>query len=347
MKEEIAVSVFCLAYNHEKYIRHALEGFVNQKTDFKYEVFIHDDASTDGTAAIIREYEEKYPELIKPIYQTENQYSQGIKIGDTHLYPRARGKYICWCEGDDYWCSEDKLQKQYDAMEAHPECSMCVHKVKCVNEDGSPNDRVIPEERYSSIHQGVLSEDDMVQALWIDGGYPFHTSSFFVTRELLDYRKSHQEVFAYFNGDMKTLRAAFSIGQIYYLDEAMSCRRLFSKNGWNDRFRNSDMHKRIEFWKRQVYGELKYNEFTEGKYENHIKICVLQNILGWCIFEPHEAKKLIIENGLGKETAAGIKSRKGKIYYFLLLHWIGAFKIIAVLKSFRDKAKEWKTKMKK
>lgn len=80
MEDGIVVSVYCLAYNHEQYIRDALEGFVRQKTNFRYEVLVHDDASTDNTPAIIREYAQKYPDIIKPIFQTENQYSKGVKI---------------------------------------------------------------------------------------------------------------------------------------------------------------------------------------------------------------------------------------------------------------------------
>ena len=127
------VSVCCLAYNHEPYIRDCLEGFVKQKTDFKYEVLIHDDASTDKTAEIIREYEDKYPELIKPIYQTENQWSKGVPLTNTFLYARANGKYYAICEGDDYWCDENKLQKQFDFMQAHPEYSACVHNSIVLN----------------------------------------------------------------------------------------------------------------------------------------------------------------------------------------------------------------------
>ena len=124
---EIMVTVLCAAYNHEKYIRDALEGFVMQKTSFAFEVLVHDDASTDSTAEIIREYEQKYPEIIKPIYQTENQYSKGVNRLFTFMLPRARGKYIAVCEGDDYWTSPDKLQKQVDYIESHPECALVSH----------------------------------------------------------------------------------------------------------------------------------------------------------------------------------------------------------------------------
>lgn len=125
MSSEIMVSVLCAAYNHEKYIRQCLDGFVMQKTSFPFEVIVHDDASTDGTADIIREYEAKYPDLIKPIYQTENQYSQGISISKNYLLPNAHGKYVALCEGDDYWTDPVKLQKQVVYMEKHPQCTLC------------------------------------------------------------------------------------------------------------------------------------------------------------------------------------------------------------------------------
>ena len=125
--DNIAVSVICTAYNHEKYIRDALEGFVSQKTDFRFEVLVNDDASTDGTAAIIREYAVKYPDIIRPVYQTENLYSQGVKIWRDVLLPMARGSYIAFCEGDDYWCDDGKLAVQKAYLDTHPECSAVVH----------------------------------------------------------------------------------------------------------------------------------------------------------------------------------------------------------------------------
>ena len=133
LNREIAVSIICITYNHEEYIRDALNSFVMQKTDFQFEILIHDDASTDNTAAIIREYEIRYPEIIKPIYQKENQYSKGLALGepfafiDKYQYSRVKGKYIALCEGDDYWTDQYKLQKQFDAMEEHSEVDMCAH----------------------------------------------------------------------------------------------------------------------------------------------------------------------------------------------------------------------------
>lgn len=134
-RNNVIVSIICLAYNHERYIRQCLEGFIMQKTNFAYEIIIHDDASTDNTATIIKEYELKYPHIIKPIYQKENQYSKGVKIGKTFLYPKANGKYIAECEGDDYWIDPLKLQKQVDILENNCNVGLCYTGAKVFNQD--------------------------------------------------------------------------------------------------------------------------------------------------------------------------------------------------------------------
>ncbi len=110
----IIVSVCCITYNHENFIRNAIEGFLMQKTTFLIEILIHDDTSTDKTAEIVREYEQKFPQLIKPIYQTENQHSKKDGTIGRIQRGRARGKYYALCEGDDYWTDPLKLQKQVE-----------------------------------------------------------------------------------------------------------------------------------------------------------------------------------------------------------------------------------------
>ncbi len=127
------VSISCITYNHENFIRDAIEGFLMQKTTFPVEILVHDDASTDKTASIVREYEEQYPHLIKPIYQTENQYSKRDGSIDRIQRGRARGKYVALCEGDDYWTEPLKLQKQVDFLENNPDYSLCVSGFKEYN----------------------------------------------------------------------------------------------------------------------------------------------------------------------------------------------------------------------
>lgn len=121
------VAIRCITYNHEPYIRDALEGFVMQKTDFPFVAIVHDDASTDSTAVIIREYAEKYPDIIKPIYETENQYSKrdgSLQKIMKEACEASGAKYIAMCEGDDYWIDPLKLHKQVDFLESHPDFGM-------------------------------------------------------------------------------------------------------------------------------------------------------------------------------------------------------------------------------
>jgi glycosyltransferase involved in cell wall biosynthesis len=137
MKDNPVVSVCCITYNHEPYISQAIEGFLMQKTNFPIEIIIHDDASTDKTAEIIRKYVKVYPDIIKPLFQTENQYSKGVKPNLTYNFPRAKGKYIALCEGDDYWIDPYKLQKQVDFMEANEDFSLCFTNCKLLDLKGN------------------------------------------------------------------------------------------------------------------------------------------------------------------------------------------------------------------
>ena len=130
------VSICTLVYNHEPYLRECFDGFLMQKTNFAFEVLVHDDASTDNSAEIIREYTAKYPDIFKPIYQTENQYSRGVKISATFLYPRANGKYIAICEGDDYWIDPLKLQKQVDILEQNSDIGLVYTQVEAFDSNG-------------------------------------------------------------------------------------------------------------------------------------------------------------------------------------------------------------------
>ena len=131
------VAIHCLVYNHEPYLRDCFEGFVMQQTNFPFVAIVHDDASTDNSAAIIREYEAKYPHIFKPIYEKENLYQKGgfILINEVmNTAIEATGaKYVAKCEGDDYWTDPLKLKKQVDFMEANPEYSVCFHDCTVYN----------------------------------------------------------------------------------------------------------------------------------------------------------------------------------------------------------------------
>jgi glycosyltransferase involved in cell wall biosynthesis len=121
-----AVSVICTTYNHACYIEDALRGFLLQKTNFPFEILVHDDASTDATASILKAYQRKYPRIIRLILQKENQYSKGMGfLMLRHVFPHARGEYLATCEGDDYWIDSDKLTSQKEALDREARFSAC------------------------------------------------------------------------------------------------------------------------------------------------------------------------------------------------------------------------------
>ncbi len=115
------VSVKMITYNHAPFIAQAIEAVLQQKTNFPFELVIGEDCSTDGTRKIVFEYQEKYPDIIRVLTSEKNV---GMKKNSYRTIKACRGKYIAFCEGDDYWHREDKLQKQVAYLESHPECGL-------------------------------------------------------------------------------------------------------------------------------------------------------------------------------------------------------------------------------
>lgn len=226
MEKEIMVSIVCDAYNHEKYIAQCLDGFIMQKTNFPFEVLIHDDASTDRTAEIIREYEKKYPEIIKPVYQTVNQYTRGGT--ERFQYPRAKGKYIAMCEGDDYWTDPLKLQKQFDAMEANPDVDICTHAAIQWDElQDKEIARIAPRNENT-----IIPVEDVI---WGNGGF-VATNSIFYRTELEKRPQPFREVSSMdyalqINGSLR--------GGMLYLNDCMSVYRYQTAGSWTLRTRKN------------------------------------------------------------------------------------------------------------
>lgn len=130
--ENKKVSVVVATYNQEKYIRHTLESIVSQKVNFEYEAIVGDDCSSDGTAAVVKEFAEKYPNIIVPVLREKNM-GMGGNVLD--LTMRAQGEYIAFIEGDDYWIDENKLQKQVDFLDGHPDYVACFGLCQIVDKD--------------------------------------------------------------------------------------------------------------------------------------------------------------------------------------------------------------------
>lgn len=249
---EIQVSICCITYNQEAYIRDALEGFLKQKTDFAWELLIHDDASSDGTAEVIREYAARYPDRIFPILQTENQYSKGLtNISGTFNFPRARGRYIAMCEGDDYWVEEDKLQMQVDYMEAHPDCALCFHSAR-VEVLG----RAVTERQMRPYHRNrKVSPEEIIDKT---SGYP--TASLLFRSEMVRHLPDFyvQAPIA----DIPLQLLAAQRGWACYMDRPMCVYRLGGAASWTTLMKQGDYEK-----KQQAYAaamEQMYRGFDEA-----------------------------------------------------------------------------------
>ncbi len=268
------VSILCLAYNHEKYIRQCLDSLVCQKFDHDYEIIVHDDASTDGTRSIIEEYAEKYPDLIKPIFQTENQYSKGVKMAETLLYPAVapETKYVAYCECDDYWCDEYKIQKQFNALESNPNCSFCVTKVLKVTEGGESTNEYLPP---NDIKGGIIKSREFIRMTCYER-YAFQTASYM---HPIKYEREMQSVPTFIQicsaGDMVKLWLYGDKGDVFYIDEATACHRLESMGSWTERIAmNEKLY--IEHLENMIETAKEYNKYTKGKYNAYCKYYITQ-----------------------------------------------------------------------
>ena len=212
------ISICCIAYNQEQYIRETLDSFLKQKTSFPFEILIHDDASTDRTADIIREYAAGHPGIVKPLCQTENQHSKGIPVGVTFNYPRAQGKYIALCEGDDFWTDPLKLQKQFDFMEANPAYALCCSDAcKLIEESGiTYTNKLSPTSRELTYRE-------------LNGDTHVITATIFIRRDRVN--ECYQAIpklrkRKWLMGDLPLILYMAANHKIYYMSDSLACYRI-------------------------------------------------------------------------------------------------------------------------
>lgn len=256
--EDIKVSVLCTAYNHEKYISRCIDGFVNQKTNFKYEVIIHDDCSTDNTLQIIKKYAEKFPNIINVISEEENKYSKNIDIIGDILFPKSAGKYIALCEGDDYWTDPLKLQKQYDAMENNPNVDICAHAVTTMRASNGRKVGAISPSKIETIF--TISE------VIAGGGGFVATNSLFYRRELLE---NQPEFRRYCLLDYALQIQGALRGGMLYLPDNMAVYRVLVPGSWTSRLSKDTVANRQALKIEKMLDMV--NQETDGVYTDVIR----------------------------------------------------------------------------
>ena len=267
----VCLSISCCTYNHEKFIEDALEGFLIQETKFPFEILIHDDASTDNTANIIKDYEKAYPHIIKPIYQKENQFSQFVNITSKYQISRAQGQYIAMCEGDDYWTDRLKLQKLVDFLEKNNDYAGCAHDVDVIDE----HKQIKQETPYGNYHEDLLTINDQIKYNNLPSlSLVFRKQCF--NHDLFIKLKENTK----YIGDIQLKCMILSQGKIKYFKEKMGTYRSITSSGTSFSAQKPEIaYKDTVFAYLNVYMYLKQSRcpsflYIIGKQIKHyIEIC--------------------------------------------------------------------------
>lgn len=210
------ITVCCITYNHSRYIRECIRGFLKQKTNYKVEFIIHDDASTDNTQEIIQQLvgdDDRFDLILRK----KNIKSTGQAIFPL-LYKKAKGKYIAMCEGDDYWTDPLKIQKQVDFLENNEDFSGCFHKTSTINET-EKKPKLVPFREY---YKQIFTFEDTISKLVL-----FHTSAFVFRADKCFYHDDYENIHS---GDMALFSTIAKSGKLFLIDEFMSVYRI-NENG--------------------------------------------------------------------------------------------------------------------
>jgi len=276
-----------------------------QKTTFPVEILLHDDASTDNTANIIREYEAKYPNIIKPIYQSENQYSQGIGISMTYQFPRAKGKYIALCEGDDYWTDPLKLQKQVDFLEANPEYSLCVGGFESINVYTNEKKRVVITSKKINLNNssnGYTLCPDNAKFKWLTKTL---TAVFVNNREVLVKNLSKYK----YRRDTHLFYHLLKTGKGFYFTEVLGVYRIHQ--GGVNSMKHEEVKMNIAY---NIYSEL--YDANKDEFTRYKKFHVACNLFHYYLFNRPENISLKKTFSYLKEAIKVMKIFKETHYIF-------------------------------
>ena len=263
------VTVCIVSFNHEKWLRKCLGSICTQKTDFEYKVLVHDDCSTDGSIAIIEEFAQKYPDKIQTIIQEENRYSKGINIVQKYVIPAIQTKYFAICEGDDYWCDENKLQKQVNYLENHPECNMTFHNANVVDTDDNylktfyPRKMWNDKKLYKALEKPEGTDISVGELIMLD---------FTPTASIVGRTENLRPILNFSTSlDLVVRLVTTYDGCAHYFNEIMSAYRTNNPNSASGSIKTDPEKLKKNFFDRHCGLLKEFDEFTEGKYHSEIE----------------------------------------------------------------------------
>lgn len=252
------VTVVCCTYNHENYIEQTLKGFLMQKTNFPVQYIIRDDASTDKTADVIRKYEAQYPGVFTAIYNKENQYYKEVPYFSTKVMNSTDSKYVALCEGDDYWCDENKLQKQVDAMESDESITLCLHAHYELNAQTGKKKARFPYKKTGVIETGEVFLEPY-------GIMPATCSMLMRTSVIREYPEDilHSPV-----GDRNRRMYLADQGKVYYIAEPMGVYRVNNPHSFGGNLYEAERSLLLVNRMNAFFDE--FDAYTNHKYSTYI-----------------------------------------------------------------------------
>lgn len=293
MNKEIKVSVLVYCYNHGEYIKQCIESILAQNTSFEYEIIIHDDASKDNSIQIIEEYMQLYPGKIRSYVESSPKFlSDPYMFFYSHMMHLAKGKYIALVEGDDFWNDSNKLQKQFEMMEIHKECSICVHTVQLLNCINGEKMGVVPGKGIISAKESIIKGEKIVYR-WIREGTFFALNSYFLRRTSIEEKDVPKFVLIAKGIDFVKVLEAMLKGDILFLPEEMGVKRVYNHGSLSQQNKEKSIEKKVDSMKEMNLILESFDEYSDYKYHAEVENVILYN----------KVKILLLLNGQIEENS--------------------------------------------
>lgn len=293
MNKEIKVSVLVYCYNHGEYIKQCIDSILAQNTSFEYEIIIHDDASKDNSIQIIEEYTRLYPGKIRSYVESSPKFlSNPYMFFYSHMLHLAKGKYIALIESDDFWNDTNKLQKQFEMMERHKECSICVHTVQLLNCINGEIMGVVPYKGIISVKESVIKGEKIVYR-WIREGAFFALNSYFIRRNSIEEKDVPKFVLIANGIDFVKVLEAILKGDILFLPEEMGVKRVYNHGSLSQQNKEKSIAEKADTIKKMNQILESFDEYSNYKYHAEVENVILYN----------KVKILLVLNGQIEEKS--------------------------------------------